>query len=119
MNPRAWHGAVLVAAFTSAAALAAPQDGARNQTPAEQSVEQGSGTGALGPGVPNVSGGTAGGGSGATTSGPPGLAVDEGTVMRPLSAHGTNRAGDQAPVRRKQLYGLNPKADEPRPTDAR
>jgi hypothetical protein len=105
----------LFAAAGIATAWAA--DEGRNATPAEQSVDNGAGTNA-----PNAATGSsramAGGtGSGADTTGSPGVAVDEGTVMRPLSAQGRNGVARKdvspEPHRRTQLYGLNPKADEP------
>jgi hypothetical protein len=82
------------------------QEPRRNETPAEQAAEQ-----SWGIGSPSTSGGTTTAPGAGRVS--PGLAVDEGTVMRPLSAQGTNRAGTETPPRRKQLYGLNPKADDP------
>jgi len=120
--PAVTNGSILVVLSLTLAGAALADEPVRNATPAEQAVEQGSGTAALGPGAPDARGGTTNGttngttiGSGADTTATPGLAVDEGTVMRPLSAQGTNRAGTLAEPRRRQLYGLNPKADDAGP----
>ena len=98
------------------AACAADEDAVpRNSTPAEESARQGSGTAANDAAAP--SGDAAGTtiGSGSDTTGTPGLAVGEGTVMRPLAAQGRNGVRPPETPRRKQLYGLNPKADDPLP----
>jgi hypothetical protein len=119
MNPRPFHALMLV--FAASAPLAIAADATpRNRTPAEEGVQQGSGTVANGGAAPlGSSEGTTGGsaiGSGADTTAAPGVAVDSGTVMRPLSAEGGNglRPKKSEP-RRRQLYGLNPKADEAKP----
>jgi len=106
----------MIAAVVSAAAPAADMPRDRNATPAEESVQQGSGTTSNAATVPP---GDAGGttiGSGSDTTGTQGLSVSEGTVMRPLSAQGRNGLHPPEPARRKQLYGINPKAE--RETDA-
>jgi hypothetical protein len=113
MKPDALRAAVLAATLGAACAWADTPPENRAQTPAEQAVEQGSGT-SLGPGGSNGSGATTTGYGDAKSSA--GISVDNGTVMRPLSAQGRNSVVPKdtpEPPRRKQLYGLNPKADEP------
>jgi hypothetical protein len=113
-------GAVALAAGASMAADEPPR-ASGGQTAAAQGVEQGSGTNPEQGGgtVLGSDGGLAGGttiGSGVdTTGGTAGMVVDEGTIMRPLAAQGMNavpeKKKDTAP-RRKQLYGINPRADD-------
>jgi len=112
MDARRLLATMLATALPVAVYAAEEQPEPRNATPAEESVQQGSGTAANAATAPT---GNAGGthiGSGADTAGTPGLAVGEGTVMRPLSAEGRNGLRPPETPRRKQLYGLNPKADE-------
>jgi hypothetical protein len=118
MNARRLHVAMWI--FLACASIATAADAPpRTRTPAEESVDQGSGTVANGGAAPlGSSGGTTGGttiGSGVDTTATPGLAVDSGTVMRPLSAQGRNAPAPKKEQRRKQLYGLNPKADDASP----
>ena len=88
----------------------------RVQTPAAQGIRQGSGTVANGAntlGAPTADAGGTTIGAGADTAGSPGPGVDEGTVSRPLAAQGRNGLAPKQDVpRRKQLYGLNPHADD-------
>ena len=117
MDARTLLAATMLAAGIPAAAPAADAPRERHATPAEESAEQGSGTASYAATSPQ---GDAGGttiGSGADTAGTPGLAVGEGTVMRPLSAEGRNGLRAPEPARRKQLYGINPKADAPERRD--
>ena len=108
--------AAMAACASVALAAFAADPPPRERTPAAESIEQGSGTVANGANTLGSPAADAGGttiGSGADTTGSPGLAVDEGTVSRPLAAHGRNGLAPQKDVpRRKQLYGLNPKADD-------
>lgn len=112
-----------VAAMALCGAMAlgayAADPAARQATPAEGSIGNGSGTVANGANALGAPAADAGGttiGSGADTTGTTGLGVDEGTVMRPLAAQGRNglapKQATRATPRRKQLYGLNPKADD-------
>ena len=115
MDARTLLAATMLAALVPATAGAAEEPGTRSSTPAEESVQQGSGTAANAATSPT---GDAGGttiGSGVDTAGESGIAVEEGTVMRPLSAQGRNAPLKSGTARRRQLYGLNPKADDPRP----
>jgi hypothetical protein len=104
----------IAAGFVLAAQAADPP--ARQRTPAEESIEHGSGTVANGAstlGAPTADAGGTTIGSGADTTGSPGLAVDEGTVSRPLAAQGRNGLAPKQDVpRRRQLYGINPRADD-------
>jgi hypothetical protein len=119
MDARTLIAAAMLAAVFPAAARAGDEPQGRQSTPAEEGVQQGSGTAANAATAPT---GDAAGttiGSGSDTTGTPGLAVGEGTVMRPLSAEGRNGLKPAQAPRRKQLYGLNPKADDtPRKRDA-
>jgi hypothetical protein len=116
MDLRRWTAAI--AALGAAAAFAAdpPQPQApRTTTPAEEGIRNGSGTAANGGELLGSATADAGGttiGSGADTATTPGLAVDTGTVMRPLSAEGRNGLRPPGEPRRKQLYGINPKAED-------
>jgi hypothetical protein len=112
MDARRLLAATTLAALLPAAAQGADAPRDRRSTPAEESVQQGSGTAANAATTPagDAAGTTVG--SGSDTTGTPGLAVGEGTVMRPLSAQGRNGLRPPEPARRKQLYGLNPKADD-------
>ena len=117
MKIRILHCAMLAALAGPAFAAPGAPDPAqpRASTSAEHSIEHGSGTVANGGSMLGSSEGTTGGstiGSGTDTTSTPGLAVDQGTVMRPLSAQGRNATRAPQPSRREQLYGLNPKADE-------
>ncbi|HZZ92043.1 MAG TPA: hypothetical protein VFE23_05735 [Usitatibacter sp.] len=116
MNLRLVHASLF--AFATSAGLAAAADTPpRMRTPAEESVQQGSDAAPLG-----SSGGTTGGttiGSGAGTPSTPGLAVDSGTVMRPLAAEGRNSVTPKKEKHRRQLYGLNPKTDDAKSPDSR
>lgn len=115
---KAHHSYAAAMALVAGLALGASAADAppRVQTPAVESIQQGSGTVANGANTLGAPAADAGGttiGSGTDTTGSPGLAVDEGTVSRPLSAQGRNGlAPKQAVPRRKQLYGINPKADD-------
>jgi hypothetical protein len=102
------------ACLTMAAHAEGDNTEAAQQTSAAHGIQSGSGTNPYqsGGSVVGSDGGQAGGttvGSGADTLDENiGVTVDEGTVMRRLT-----RKGDAAPVqRRRQLYGLNPKADD-------
>ena len=102
------------ATFALAAHAADPSP--PQQTPAAESIEHGSGTVANGAdalGAPKADAGGTTIGSGADTTGSPGVAVDEGTVSRPVAAKGRNGLAPKEDVpRRKQLYGINPHADD-------
>ena len=119
MNANRLKAAMLALSSAMALAAYAADPPARQPTPAEESIGNGSGTVANGADTLGAPAADAGGttiGSGADTTGAPGLGVDAGTVMRPLSAKGRNGlapkpAPREAP-RRKQLYGLNPNADD-------
>lgn len=104
-------GAVLAAAIP----VAAQDAQERRSTPADDGIRQVSGTATNAATSPPGDAGGTGVGSGTDTSGAPGLAVGEGTVMRPLSAQGRNGLRAPDPARRKQLYGLNPKAADAAP----
>ena len=115
MDARTLLAVTLLAVTVPGIAAAADPPAARNSTAAEENARQGSGTAANAATAPA---GDAGGttiGSGADTGGTSGLAVEQGTVMRPLSAKGRNAPRKEEPARRTQLYGLNPKADDPLP----
>jgi len=112
MDARRLLAATMLAALGPACALGADPAPERHATAAEESVQQGSGTAANAATSPSGDAGGSTIGSGSDTAGAPGLAVSEGTVMRPLSAQGRNGLGPPQPARRKQLYGLNPKADD-------
>jgi hypothetical protein len=101
--------ATILAAAIPAAAPAADAPRERNTTPAEESVQRGSGTASNAATSPPADAGGTTIGSGNDTAGAQGVAVGEGTVMRPFSAQGRNGLRSQ-PARRKQLYGINPKA---------
>jgi hypothetical protein len=115
----ALQAAIVAVAVAGSAAYAADAP-TRMATPAEESARLGSGTAATNGNVAvESSQGETGGttiGSGTDTASTPGLAVDQGTVMRPLSASGTNRTPKREEPRRAQLYGVNPKADDARAT---
>lgn len=116
MNANRMHAAMLALCGGAALGASAADTAERVQTPAAESIRQGSGTvangaNALGAPTADAAGTTIG--AGADTAGSPGLGVDEGTVSRPVAAQGRNGLVPKKDVpRRKQLYGLNPNADE-------
>lgn len=116
MNANGLHAATLAVCASLALAAHAADTQPRVQTPAAESIQQGSGTvvnGADTLGAPTADAGGTTIGSGADTPGSPGLAVDEGTVSRPVAARGRNGLAPKQDVpRRKQLYGINPNADD-------
>lgn len=118
MDIRRWAAAIAaVGAVASFAADPQPQPRSRTTTSAEEGVRNGSGTAANGGsllGSPSADAGGTAIGSGADTATSPGLAVDAGTVMRPLAADGRNglRPPQEQERRRKRLYGMNPRADD-------
>ena len=115
MNATRFHAATMALCATVALAASAADTSSRAQTPAAESIEHGSGTvanGANALGAPTADAGGTTIGSGVDTTGS-GAAVDEGTISRPLSAQGRNGLAPKQDVpRRKQLYGINPKADD-------
>jgi len=116
MNAARLHAATIALCASLALAAHAADTTPRVQTPAAESIQQGSGTvanGANALGAPTADAGGTTIGSGADTTGSPGVAVDQGTVSRPLSAQGRNGLAPTRDVpRRKQLYGINPRADD-------
>lgn len=116
MNANRLHAATLVLGASLALAAHAADTQPRVQTPAAESIRQASGTVANGAdtlGAPMADAGGTTIGSGADTTGSPGVGVDEGTVSRPVAARGRNGLAPKQDVpRRKQLYGINPHADD-------
>jgi hypothetical protein len=109
----------MMAAAACAAMLACAEDPQpAQQTSAAQGIQTGSGSNSYdgGGNVLGSDGALAGGttiGSGVdTTGGSAVLTVDEGTLMFTLAPKAADRARTKAAPRRKQLYGLNPHADD-------
>jgi hypothetical protein len=116
MNANRLHATAMAMGATLALAAFAADTPPRVETPAAQSIQEGSGTVANGANALGAPAADAGGttiGSGADTAGSPGIGVDAGTVSRPLAAQGRNGLAPKKDApRRKQLYGINPKADD-------